>query len=102
MRKAIRTKKTLLQRNQEINTATRIISINLGNLTVIQKNKTTFDVVVVEAIRNEDTEERQQSRTVAVSYIQEIDGDQQSNGEDAIKFFVSRTGCNAHQSNKQT
>ena len=53
MREVIRTKKTLLQRNQEINTATRIISINLGNLTVIQKNKTTFDVVVVEAIRNE-------------------------------------------------
>ena len=53
MREVIRTKKTLLQRNQEINTATRIISINLGNLTVIQKNKTTFDVAVAEAIRNE-------------------------------------------------
>ena len=93
MRKVIRTKKTLLQRNQEINTATRIISINLGNLTVIQKNKTTFDVVVVEAIRNEDTEERRQSRTVIVSYIQETDRDHQSNGEDAKKFLFHGQGA---------
>ena len=39
MRKVIRMKNTLHQRNQEINTATRKISINLGNSTVLQYNK---------------------------------------------------------------
>ena len=50
-----------------------------------QKNKTTFDVVVVEPIRNEDTEETWQSQTVIVPDTNEADGDQQSNGEDASK-----------------
>ena len=40
MRKVIRTKNTLHQRNQEIKTVTRKISINLGNSTAVQnKNK---------------------------------------------------------------
>ena len=39
IRKMIRTKNTLHQRNQEINTATRKISINLGNSIVLQNNK---------------------------------------------------------------
>ena len=41
MRKVIRTKNALHQRNQEINTATRKISINLRNSTVLQNNKKT-------------------------------------------------------------
>ena len=75
MRKVIRTKNTLHQRNQEINTATRKISINLENSTVLQnkKNKTTFDVAIVEPIRNEDTQERRQSQTVIVPDTQETD-----------------------------
>ena len=39
MRKTIRTKNTLHQRNQEINTVTRKITINLGNSIVLQNNK---------------------------------------------------------------
>ena len=39
IRKMIRTKYTLHQRNQEINTATRKRSINLGNSIVLQNNK---------------------------------------------------------------
>ena len=39
IRKMIRTKNTLHQRNQEINTATRKRSINLGNSIVLQNNK---------------------------------------------------------------
>ena len=50
-------------------------------------------MVVVEAIRNEDTEERRQSRTVIVSYIQETDRDHQSNGEDAKKFLFHGQGA---------
>ena len=41
-----------------------------------QKNKTTFDAVVIEPIRNEKTEERQQSQTVIVPDTQETEGDQ--------------------------
>ena len=39
IRKMIRTKNTLHQRNQEINTATRKRSINLGNSIVLENNK---------------------------------------------------------------
>ena len=39
IRKMVRTKNTLHQRNQEINTATRKRSINLGNSIVLQNNK---------------------------------------------------------------
>ena len=39
IRKMIRTKNTLHQRNQEIYTATRKRSINLGNSIVLQNNK---------------------------------------------------------------
>ena len=39
IRKMIRTKNTQHQRNQEINTATRKRSINLGNSIVLQNNK---------------------------------------------------------------
>ena len=79
MQKMIRTKNTLLQRNQEINTATRKASINLGNSTVLpnnrkKKNKSEFDAIVIEPIRNEETEERRQSQTVIVTDTQEADG----------------------------
>ena len=39
MQKLIRTKNTLHQQNQEINTVTRKRSINLGNSIVLQNNK---------------------------------------------------------------
>ena len=55
-----------------------------------QKNKTTFDVVVIESIRNEETEERQQCQTVIIPDMQETDGDQQPNGEDANNFLFHR------------
>ena len=78
MQKMIRTKNTLLQRNQEINTATRKASINLGNSTVLpnnrKKSKSEFDAIVIEPIRNEETEERRQSQTVIVTDTQEADG----------------------------
>ena len=92
----IRTKNTLHQRNQEINTAARKISIDLGNSIILQnnkKNKTTFDMVVIEPIRNEETEERRQSQTVIVPDTQETDGDQQSNGEDANNFLFHGQGA---------
>ena len=41
IRKLIRTKNTLHQRNQEINTATRNISIDLGNSIILQNKKKT-------------------------------------------------------------
>ena len=68
----------------------------MGNSIVLQnnkkqKNKKTFDVVVIEPIRNEKTEERRQSQTVIVPDTQKTDGDQQSNGEDAKNFcFTDR------------
>ena len=68
----------------------------MGNSIVLQnnkkqKNKKTFDVVVIEPIRNEKTEERRQSQTVIVPDTQKTDGDQQSNGEDANNFcFTDR------------
>ena len=58
-----------------------------------QENKTTFDVVVIETIRNEETEERRQSHTVIVPDTQETDGDQQSNGEDANNFLFHGQGA---------
>ena len=107
MRKLIRTKNNLHQRNQEINTTTRKISITLGNSIVLQnnkkqKNKKTFDVVVIEPIRNEKTEERRQSQTVIVPDTQETDGDQQSNGEDANNFLFHGQGATrTNQTNRQ-
>ena len=66
-----------------------------------QKNKT-FDVVVVEPTRNEDTEERRQSQTVIVPDTQETDGDQQSNGEDANNFLFHGQGATrTNQTNRQ-
>ena len=78
MQQMIRTKNTLLQQNQEINTATRKTSINLGNSTVLpnnnkKKKKSEFDAIVIEPIRNEETEERRQSQTVIVTDNQEAD-----------------------------
>ena len=66
-----------------------------------QKNKTTFDVVVIKPIRNEKTEERRQSQTVIVPDTQETDGDQQSNGEDANNFFFHGQGAtHTNQTNR--
>ena len=67
IRKLIRKKVTLHQRNQEINTTLRKISINLGNSIVLlnnKKKKTTFDVVVIEPIRNEEAEEKNKQTIV--------------------------------------
>ena len=58
-----------------------------------QRNKTTFDVVVIKPIRNEKTEEGRQSQTVIVPDTQETDGDQQSNGEDANNFLFHGQGA---------
>ena len=66
-----------------------------------QKNKTTFDVVVIGPIRNEETEERRQSPTVIVPDTQETDGDQQSNGEDANNFLFHGQGTRTNQTNRQ-
>ena len=67
-----------------------------------QKNKTTFDAVVFEPIRNEETEERRQSQTVIVPDTQEIDGDQQSNGEDANNFLFHGQGATrTNQTNRE-
>ena len=67
-----------------------------------QKNKTTFDVVVIEPIRNEKTEERRQSQTVIVPDTQETNGDQQPNGEDANNFLFHGQGATrTNQTNRQ-
>ena len=67
-----------------------------------QKNKTTFDVVLIEPIRNEETEERRQSQTVIVPDTQETDGDQQSNGEDSNNFLFHGQGATrTNQTNRQ-
>ena len=78
----------------------------MGNSIVLQnnkkqKNKKTFDVVVIEPIRNEKTEERRQSQTVIVPDTQETDGDQQSNGKDANNFLFHGQGATRpNQTNK--
>ena len=46
MRKMISTENTLPQRNREINTATRKISINLGNSIILQNNKNTKQLLM--------------------------------------------------------
>ena len=46
IREMIRTKNTVQQRNQEINTATRKRSINLGNSIVLQSNKKTKQLLM--------------------------------------------------------
>ena len=67
-----------------------------------QKNKTTFDVVVIKPIRNEKTEEGRQSQTVIVPDTQETDGDQQSNGKDANNFlFHGHSATHTNQTNRQ-
>ena len=66
-----------------------------------QKNKTTFDVVVIEPIKNEKTEERQQSQTVIIPDTQETDGDQQSNDEDANFWFHGQGATRTNQTNRQ-
>ena len=67
-----------------------------------QKNKTTFDVIVIEPIRNENTEKGQQSQTIIVRDTQETDGDQQSNGKDANNFLFHEQGATrTNQANRQ-
>ena len=79
----------------------------MGNSIVLQnnkkqKNKKTFDVVVIEPIRNEKTEERRQSQTVIVPDTQETNGDQQPNGEDANNFLFHGQGATrTNQTNRQ-
>ena len=93
MRKMIRPNNILHQRNQEINTATRKIGINLGNSIVLQNNikiKQNNILVAIEPVRNEETEERQ---TVIVPDTQETDGDQQSDGEHANNFLFHGQGA---------
>ena len=93
MRKMIRPNNILHQRNQEINTATRKIGINLGNSIVLQNNikiKQNNILVAIEPVRNEETEE---SQTVIVSDTQETDGDQQSDGEHANNFLFHGQGA---------
>ena len=46
MRKMISTENTIHQRNREINTATRKISINLGNSIILQNNKKTKQLLM--------------------------------------------------------
>ena len=93
MRKMIRPNNILHQRNQEINTATRKIGINLGNSIVLQNNikiKQNNILVAIEPVRNEETEE---SQTVIVPDTQETDGDQQSDGEHANNFLFHGQGA---------
>ena len=67
-----------------------------------QKNKSTFDVAVIEPIRNEKTEERRQSQTVIVPDTQETDGDEQSNGEEANNFWFHGQGATrTNQTNRK-
>ena len=98
----IRPNNILHQRNQEINTATRKIGINLGNSIVLQNNikiKQNNILVAIEPVRNEETEE---SQTVIVPDTQETDGDQQSNGEDANNFLFHGQGATCtNQTNRQ-
>ena len=105
MQKMIRTKNTPPQLNQEITTATRKRSINLGKSIFLQnnkKNKTTFDVVVTEPIKNQKTEEWRQSQIVIVPDTQETDEDQKSNGEDANDFlFLEQGATHTNQTNRQ-
>ena len=59
-------------------------------------------MVVIEPIRNEQTEERRQGKTVIVPDTQEADGDQQSNGEDAHNFLFHGQGATrTNQINRQ-
>ena len=93
MRKMIRPNNILHQRNQEINTATRKIGINLGNSIVLQNNikiKQNNILVAIEPVRNEETEE---SQTVIVPDTQQTDGDQQSDGEHANNFLFHGQGA---------
>ena len=93
MRKMIRPNNILHQRNQEINTATRKMGINLGNSIVLQNNikiKQNNILVAIEPVRNEETEE---SQTVIVPDTQETDGDQQSDGEHANNFLFHGQGA---------
>ena len=67
-----------------------------------QKNKTTFDVVVTEPIKNQKTEEWRQSQNVIVPDTQETDEDQKSNGEDANYFlFLEQGATQTNQTNRQ-
>ena len=59
-------------------------------------------MVVIEHIRNEETEERRQSQTVIVPDTQETDGDQQSNGEDANIFLFHGQGPTLTNKKRQT
>ena len=78
---------------------------NLGKSIFLQnnkKNKTTFDVVVTEPIKNQKTEEWRQSQNVIVPDTQETDEDQKSNGEDANDFlFLEQGATHTNQTNRQ-
>ena len=56
-------------------------------------------MVVIEPIKNEKTEERQQSQTVIIPDRQETDGDQQSNEEDANFWFHGQGATRTNQTN---
>ena len=58
-------------------------------------------MVVIEPIKNEKTEERQQSQTVIIPDTQETDGDQQSNEEDANFWFHGQGATRTNQTNRQ-
>ena len=50
-------------------------------------------MVVIEPTRNEETEERRQSRTVILPDTQKTDGDLQSNGENTNNFLFHGQGA---------
>ena len=59
-------------------------------------------MIVIEPIRNEETEERRQGHTVMVSDKQETDGDQQSNGKNGNNFLFHGQGATrTNQTNRQ-
>ena len=67
MQQMIRTKNTLLQRNQEINTATRKTSINLGNSTVLPNNNKKKKKIRIWCDRNWTNQERRNRRKTTKS-----------------------------------
>ena len=103
--KMIRTKNTPPQLNQEITTATRKRSINLGKSIFLQNNKKTKQLLMwllLNQSRTKKTEQWRQSQNVIVPDTQETDGDQKSNGEDANDFlFLEQGATHTNQTNRQ-
>ena len=59
-------------------------------------------MVVIEPIKNKETEERRQSQIVIVPDKQQTDGDQQSNGEEANNFLFHGQGATrTNEKNRQ-